>query len=635
MPIISRIGRKSLKVRLLVGTIYVLLIVGALTMIYPFMIMLAGSTKSPVDIKDFVPIPRFWYNDVALYRKHMEGLFNESLDTMRIAYDDDTPSFETLAPPKTPNQRLVAEWNAFLDGADLPRYACGIGYIHAPVSKTVPSAERDLKARIMDRFDTDVEAANAGLGLELANWHGFFVLPEDYLSRRYRQPKSGFSDMLGRFKGAQPRSNLYYFSAEGFYMTLFLKTQYTKNIQEYNLAHGTRYASYAQVHLTRRLPPGTDKEKRDWQDFVRNTLNLLWIRADDGAQPLYHAFLKAKYGTVAVLNRNYETTYGAFDEVPLVQKSLEEGLALTDWETYLTGWKDPDTGQLHILPAEMLRIHSVDFRFRDYLQAKYGTIAAVNAALGTTASDFLDILPPQRDAHYLDFLPMQSSLRWEFTTRNYRAVLAYLLFHGRGILNTVIYCGGAVLFALLVNPLAAYAMSRYRIPTSYNILLLLMLTMAFPPMVTQIPVFLMLRELGLLNTFAALLLPGLANGYAIFLLKGFFDSLPRELYESAALDGASEWTMFWQITMSLSKPILAVIALQAFTLAYANFMFALLICQDERMWTLMVWLYQLQQQEKGPGIIYASLIIAALPTFVVFAFAQKIIMRGIVVPVEK
>ena len=205
---------------------------------------------------------------------------------------------------------------------------------------------------------------------------------------------------------------------------------------------------------------------------------------------------------------------------------------------------------------------------------------------------------------------------------------------GSGIVNPVVYCSLAVLFALLVNPLAAYAMSRYKMPTSYKILLFLMLTMAFPPMVTQIPVFLMLRELGLLNTFAALILPGLANGYAIFLLKGFFDSLPRELYESAAIDGASEWTMFWQITMSLSKPILAVIGLQAFTVAYSNFMFALLICQDNKMWTLMVWLYQLQQQ-KGQGVIYASLIIAAIPTFIIFVFAQKIILRGIVVPVEK
>jgi len=86
--------------------------------------------------------------------------------------------------------------------------------------------------------------------------------------------------------------------------------------------------------------------------------------------------------------------------------------------------------------------------------------------------------------------------------------------------------------------------------------------------------------------------------------------------------------------MSLSKPILAVIALAAFTGAYSNFMMALLICQDEKMWTLMPWLYQLQMRS-GPGVVFASLIIAAIPTFLVFALCQNIIMRGIVVPVEK
>jgi multiple sugar transport system permease protein len=77
-----------------------------------------------------------------------------------------------------------------------------------------------------------------------------------------------------------------------------------------------------------------------------------------------------------------------------------------------------------------------------------------------------------------------------------------------------------------------------------------------------------------------------------------------------------------------------VIALQAFMLAYSNFMFALLICQDQKMWTMMVWLYQLQQTS-GQSVVYASLIIAAIPTFIIFALCQKIILRGIVVPVEQ
>jgi multiple sugar transport system permease protein len=153
-------------------------------------------------------------------------------------------------------------------------------------------------------------------------------------------------------------------------------------------------------------------------------------------------------------------------------------------------------------------------------------------------------------------------------------------------------------------------------------------------MVTQIPLFLMLRDLHLLNTFWALLLPGMAHGYSIFLLKGFFDSLPRDLYESASMDGAGEMRMFFTITLSLSKPILAVIALSAFVNAYTNFMFALLICQDERMWTLMVWLYQLQQNY-GAGVLNASFVLAAVPTLVVFLAAQRQILKGIVIPTEK
>lgn len=150
----------------------------------------------------------------------------------------------------------------------------------------------------------------------------------------------------------------------------------------------------------------------------------------------------------------------------------------------------------------------------------------------------------------------------------------------------------------------------------------------------MIPNFLQLKEFGLLNTFGALVLPGLVNGFSIFLLKGFFDSLPKELYEAADIDGANEWQIFWGITMNLSRPILAVIALGAFTSAYGAFFFALILAPDQKMWTLMVWVYQLRQ-EAGPGIVYASLLITAVPTLVVYLFAQNIILRGIVVPSDK
>ncbi len=635
MAIISEIGRKSPRVRGLIISIYIVLTLGALSMIYPFMIMIAGSTKSQVDLKEFKPIPAFLIREDALYRKHIEGLFNESLDQMNIAFQDDVSSFEVLMPPENPNAKFAQAWHDFLTETDLPDYTFGLGYVQTPLSKSQPLVLRQIKKTLMDRFGNKIDAMNAEFGTEFVGWNSLYILPENYLLRRNKPLSSPFADAYRDFKIAQPEDLRFYFSVEGFYKRLYLKPQYSKDIAEYNRLHKTDYASYEQIHLTRHYPKeAPEKAREDWENFVRNTLNLLWIRVEESGLQEYRAFLESKYRKISVLNKNYKSNYTAFTEIPLFEVPPMEGIPLSDWEFFIAGWKDPDSERLFIAPLESLRVHSIDFMLRDFLIEKYESIDGVNSALGTNHADVMDILPPQQDFLYFAFKEDVGFLRWEFMSRNYKAVLDYMVFHGRGIINTVIYCALAIALALLVNPLAAYAMSRYRMPSTYKILLFLLLTMAFPPMVTQIPVFLMLRELGLLNTFAALVLPGMANGYSIFLLKGFFDSLPQELYESASLDGASEWTMFWQITMTLSKPILAVIALNTFTMAYSNFMFALLICQDEKMWTLMVWLYQLQNRS-GQGVLYASLILAALPTLLVFIFCQNIIMRGIVVPVEK
>jgi len=288
---------------------------------------------------------------------------------------------------------------------------------------------------------------------------------------------------------------------------------------------------------------------------------------------------------------------------------------------FLRGWTD-GAGELHRAKSGTLRLLSLEAQWRAWLRENYPNENWEDAPL------------PQWAAHEKVFHAEKGRWRMEFAARNYRTVFDHILLHGRGVWNTVVYCFWAVLAALVVNPLAAYAMSRFRLRNGYKVMLFCLCTMAFPPMVTQIPGFLMMRNFGMLNTFFALLLPGLANGYSIFLLKGFFDSQPRELYEAAAIDGAGEWRVFWGIAMNLSKPILAVVGLNAFTLAYSNFMFAFVVCQDERMWTLMVWLYQLQQSS-GQAVMYASLVVAAIPTLCVFLFCQRLILRGIVVPVEK
>lgn len=222
-------------------------------------------------------------------------------------------------------------------------------------------------------------------------------------------------------------------------------------------------------------------------------------------------------------------------------------------------------------------------------------------------------------------------LKSDYSTRNYKFVLNYILLNSRVLVNTVIFCLLAVITQLTVNPLAAYALSRYPIKATSKILLFLLATMAFPSEVAMIPSFLLLKDLGLLNTFAALVLPSAASGYMIFLLKGFFDSLPKELFEAGQLDGATETTMMRRIALPLSRPVLGYLALLAFMGAYGAFLYAFLIGQDRKIWTLMVWIYQLQLTAPR-SVMMAALTIAMIPTLTVFLLAQRTIMKGIVLP---
>jgi len=632
MPIISLIGRRHWKTRLLVGLMYLLLLAGAVSMVYPFLLMLAGSSKSSVDAADQKVIPSFLHDERALYQKHIEGLFNESLNQMRWVYGSDVATFQQLALPVTnASSTLVNDWCEFLLTEGLSPAMYGIGYLATPQSRgSIPSELRAFKQQLEQEYGNDMLRLNKAMGTTFSGWNAFFVLPKNGLERRVKTGNLPLDDALAEFSRHQPLENRIYFNVEGFFKAGYLKNQFTRDIAYYNRAHGTTYASWDEIHLERRLPDPdlySQLERDDWERFVRGVLSLVWIRADASAAPGYRDFLRAKYGDVVTFNRRNGTSFTGFDQVPFPAQPPQEGIALSDWESYLQGWRDPSTDTLLMLPAAALSLDTVEFRFRDWLRKNRGDRFDSEASLR-------GILPPQQAYHYLAFKANTATLRTEFLTRNFRTVTDYVVRHGRAVLNTFIYCGLSVLCALIFNPLAAYALSRYKPKSNYKILLFLMMTMAFPPMVTQIPVFLMLRQLHLLNTFAALILPGLVNGYTIFLLKGFFDSLPRELYECAQLDGAGEFRLFWQITMWLSTPILAVTALGAFTSAYTNFMMALLLCQDERMWTIMPWLYQLQNTS-GQGVVFASLIIASIPTMLVFIFCQKVIMRGIVVPVEK
>ncbi len=634
MPILGVTERRSASGRMLISGMYALLLFGAFSMVYPFLLMLAGSTKSGVDLKSWRVIPAFMRDERALFRKHTEALLNESLEALYSAWRTDARTFEALEPPPQ-RPEWVALWRGFLATRPAPTWASSCGHLACPISKTIPYHLRGFRRFARERVGRSIAEANRAWQTDFPNWTAVYVQPENYLLRVRMPDFTPFDRTFRDYKKTVPVADLYFLVPDLYWQQRYLPILYTQDIAEFNRQHGTDFASYRDIRLPETAPAPDDPLCADWERFVRHTLNVLWIRVDASAAHEYRRYLRARYESdLSLLNARYGTTYESFEAIPLPDEPPLSGVPLSDWVAWIEGWRTPENTEEYRAPTEALRIVSIATVFRNYLRERFGDLSALNQFAGTEFAAWDEILPPQDELHYADFLARREVIRHEFLTRNFKAVLEHIAVHGRGIWNTAVYASLSVLLALLVNPAAAYALSRFRLRVNYRVLLILLLPMAFPPMVTQIPVFLMLRRFHLLNTFAALLLPTMASGYSIFLLKGFFDSLPRELYENAQLDGAGEWTMFWNITMALSKPILAVVALQAFTQAYSNFLYALLICQDERMWTLMVWIYQLQERS-GMGVIYASLIIAALPMLIVFLLCQRVILRGIVVPIER
>lgn len=335
-------------------------------------------------------------------------------------------------------------------------------------------------------------------------------------------------------------------------------------------------------------------------------------------------------------NRQFGTTFSSYREVPFPSTAPEQGRE--PWFFFVSQLLRPDFVEFTQTGTE--RFEASGVRKADFIRSQATPEDLRVVSLDTLFAEWAaerglgPVFIPQATLDRMAFEKEAGFWKKEFLTINYRFVAGEILVHGRAIINTVILVVLSVVGALIVNPLAAYALSRYKMRKAFHILLFFLATIAFPGEVTMIPVFLQLKELGLLNTFGALVLPSLASGFSIFLLKGFFDSLPRELYEAAELDGASEFVTFWNITMNLSKPILAVIALSTFVSAYGTFFYALILAPDPRMWTVMVYVFQLRMSA-DPPVVYAALILTAIPTLIIFITCQNIILRGIVVPSDK
>ncbi|MBJ3803466.1 carbohydrate ABC transporter permease [Bacillus subtilis] len=235
-------------------------------------------------------------------------------------------------------------------------------------------------------------------------------------------------------------------------------------------------------------------------------------------------------------------------------------------------------------------------------------------------------LKPENEA--ISFPPSLLPKVWDFA--NYIDVFTIVDF-GQYYLNSIIVTVATVIGTVLSSTLVAYGFARIKGKGRDVWFILLLATMMLPPQVTMIPVYMIFAKLGWTNTFLPLIVPAFfGNAYFIFLLRQFFKTIPKELEESAYLDGCSTLGIFWRIVLPLSTPAVITVALLSFMWTWNDFLGPLIYLNDDSKFTLALGILQFKGAlliEWGPMMAASVLII--LPLIIMFFVGQKYFIEGI------
>ncbi|MEO6394764.1 MAG: carbohydrate ABC transporter permease [Devosia sp.] len=229
----------------------------------------------------------------------------------------------------------------------------------------------------------------------------------------------------------------------------------------------------------------------------------------------------------------------------------------------------------------------------------------------------------QRDMFDMALIPVRP------TFDNFVYVFTHINFV-RYIFNSALVSGVVTAVALLFHSMAGYALARLRFPGREAIFLAMFSTFLISLPVIIVPLFIVARTLGLLNSYAGLIVPSIFNAFGIFLLRQFCISIPRELEEAALIDGASYWRIYWSVILPLSRPILSALSILFFLANWNAFLWPLTVVRSPDLMTVQVAIAGLQGQYSGAwNTIMAASVVVALPVLVLFLMFQRQIMDSI------
>ncbi len=201
---------------------------------------------------------------------------------------------------------------------------------------------------------------------------------------------------------------------------------------------------------------------------------------------------------------------------------------------------------------------------------------------------------------------------------------------GRYYANSMFVASAVAAGQLVTCSMAAYAFARLEFRGRDVLFYIFLGTMMIPGQVVMIPTFMVLYWLGWVDSYAALIVPGLASAFGTFLLRQFFLTIPRDLEDAARIDGCSRWGALWRIILPLSKPALATLAVFTFMGVFNDFLWPLIVVSSEEMRTVQLGLAIFRDRYQTDwGQLMAASVVATLPILTVFFFAQKYFIRGI------
>ncbi|MED4918481.1 carbohydrate ABC transporter permease [Geobacillus thermodenitrificans] len=224
----------------------------------------------------------------------------------------------------------------------------------------------------------------------------------------------------------------------------------------------------------------------------------------------------------------------------------------------------------------------------------------------------------------MSFVPKQ------FTLDNYKQIFVEQDLFPRWLLNSVIIAVAVTILNLLFNSMAGYALARLQFPGRKPLFLIILAVLMIPAQVTMIPNYLILKQLGWLNSYQGMIVPTMINATFIFMMRQFFINFPKELEEAAELDGLGRFGIFFRIVLPLARPALAAQAIFVFMGSWNDFMRPLIILSDPQLFALPLGLNSF----KGQYISYWNYIMAAsmvftLPVLVIYAFFNRYFIKGI------